>query len=165
MPGWLEEIDLQSTILEQFPHVAHAWRNHYERLHLHTPKGGSGLPYFNMPASYPKYPSRDQVIEYLEAYARTLKQQPLFNKEVTSVRRDGDQWIVATTDTTYNSKNVIIATGYTRKPLQPTWKGMDSYKGTIIHTSKYSNGQPYSGKRVLVGGLWKFSMRDSHLPS
>jgi cation diffusion facilitator CzcD-associated flavoprotein CzcO len=49
--------------------VSANWRGHYDRLHLHTHRRHSGLPGLPMPASYPPYPSRDQVIAYLEAYA------------------------------------------------------------------------------------------------
>jgi cation diffusion facilitator CzcD-associated flavoprotein CzcO len=149
----LEEAGLGATILEQHPHVGHAWRNHYDRLHLHTPRSRSGLPFMRMPASYPRYPSRQQVVDYLDLYAGALRGQPLFNQEVRSVTRDADQWIVATADKDYTANNVIIATGNARKPLRPQWRGMDTYRGSIIHTSQYRNGLRYGGKRVLVVGF------------
>ena len=58
---------IASVVLEQAGHVAAAWRKYYDRLHLHTDKGHSGLPGLPMPKDYPKYPSRDQVVEYLES--------------------------------------------------------------------------------------------------
>src|SRR4029078_7423770 len=56
-------------VLEQAGRVAASWGRHYERLHLHTHKRQSGLPDLPMPAHYPKYPSRDQLVAYLEDYA------------------------------------------------------------------------------------------------
>jgi len=46
-------------ILEADDVVGAAWRRHYDRLHLHTPKRLSALPGLAMPGSWPKYPSRD----------------------------------------------------------------------------------------------------------
>ena len=57
-------------ILEAEDVVAASWRRHYERLHLHTPKGFSALPRPPMPTSWPRYPARDQVVEYLELYQK-----------------------------------------------------------------------------------------------
>jgi len=53
-------------IVEAEDVVAAAWRRHYDRLHLHTPKGFSALPGLPMPKSWPRYPAREQVVEYLE---------------------------------------------------------------------------------------------------
>jgi len=53
-------------VLEKADRIAASWRHHYDRLHLHTHKRQSGLPGLPMPAAYPKYPSRDQLVAYLE---------------------------------------------------------------------------------------------------
>ena len=58
-----------SEILEATDVVGTAWRHHYDRLHLHTPKSSSSLPGLDMPRDWPRYPSRDQVVEYLVDYA------------------------------------------------------------------------------------------------
>ena len=49
---------------------ANTWRRLYDRLHLHTVRALSGLPGYPMPRRFPRYPSREQVVEYLDAYAR-----------------------------------------------------------------------------------------------
>src|ERR1022692_4307859 len=60
---------LKATVLEKENTVGSVWRRHYDRLHLHTDRGHSGLPGMAMPRTYPTYPSREQVVEYLESYA------------------------------------------------------------------------------------------------
>jgi cation diffusion facilitator CzcD-associated flavoprotein CzcO len=52
-------------LLEGSGVVGDAWRRHYDRLHLHTPKSSSGLPGLTMAHQWPRYPSRDQVVDYL----------------------------------------------------------------------------------------------------
>jgi cation diffusion facilitator CzcD-associated flavoprotein CzcO len=57
------------VMLERNHRIGPSWAGHYDRLHLHAPKGLSSLPYRPYPADYPRYPSRDQVLRYLEGYA------------------------------------------------------------------------------------------------
>jgi indole-3-pyruvate monooxygenase len=149
----LEEKGLFPIILEQQPDVAAPWRNHYQRLHLHTPKHNSSLPYFPMPDSYPKYPSRQQVVDYLVDYAKTLKTQPLFYQKVNAVVHNGTNWLVSTSDKKYTADQVIIATGNTRKPVWPKFEGVENFCGSVIHSSSYINGAPYEGKKVLIVGF------------
>lgn len=149
----LEEKGLFPIILEQQPDVAAPWRNHYQRLHLHTPKNNSSLPYFPMPDSYPKYLSRQQVVDYLVDYAKTLNTQPRFYQKVNAVVHNGTNWLVSTADKKYNADRVIIATGNTRKPIWPDFEGMKNFRGSIIHSVSYINGAPYKGKKVLIVGF------------
>src|SRR5580704_8009128 len=112
----LEKAGVDHVLLEREAHVAHTWRNHYDRLHLHTPRGGSGLPGLPMPFSYPKYPSRDQVVDYLEDYAAKLELPPQFGQEVRRVARTPAGWQVETQDQQIACSHVVIASGYTNTP-------------------------------------------------
>ena len=66
----LQQRSIPFLLLEEADQVGVSWRRHYQRLHLHTDKRHSELPFFPYPKEYPRYPSRVQVVEYLEAYAR-----------------------------------------------------------------------------------------------
>lgn len=149
----LEEQGLEPTVLEAEPQVGKMWRGAYERLHLHTPRSASGLPYLPMPASYPRYASRQQVVAYLETYAARLKHPPIFGQTVQSVRAQAGRWHVRTADTEFVAGNVVVATGNTRWPVRPHWEGMDRYGGRILHTSEYRTGEPFRGQEVLVVGF------------
>ncbi|HVW62653.1 MAG TPA: NAD(P)-binding protein, partial [Puia sp.] len=63
---------IEYLILEKQDRVAAPWHNHYDRLHLHTSKGLSNLPYKKFGKTIPRYPSRQEVIDYLEDYQRTF---------------------------------------------------------------------------------------------
>lgn len=141
------------VLLDRASCVGTAWRGHYDRLHLHTNRGASGLPFFPMPRSYPRYPARDQVVAYLEAYARHFDLQPRFGQEVASVRRGEDGWLVETAERRYRAAHVVIATGYTRRPYTPTWPGQDRYRGELLHSSAYKSGASWKGQPVLVVGF------------
>ena len=59
---------MRPVILERGEQVGTSWRAGYDRLHLHTVRGLSGLPGFAIPRAAGRWPSRDAVIDYLERY-------------------------------------------------------------------------------------------------
>jgi indole-3-pyruvate monooxygenase len=140
-------------MLEAEDVVAAAWRRHYDRLHLHTPKGFSALPGLPMPKSWPRYPARDQVVEYLERYKERFALQPHFGETVHRVEWMDGMWKATTSNGTWQSENVVIATGRARIPVRPTWPGMDQYRGDLLYSSQYRNGDPWKGRPVLVVGF------------
>jgi indole-3-pyruvate monooxygenase len=149
----LKRPGIPHLILEQSDRVAASWRRHYDRLHLHTDKKNSELPFVPYPANYPRYPSRDQVVKYLEDYASQFALDIRFNQRVQSVHRDNDTWLVQTQDTLHASPNLVVATGNVRQPLLPAWPGLDSFHGKVMHSSEYTNGATFKGQRVLVVGF------------
>jgi len=144
---------LNITVFEKADNVGSVWRRHYERLHLHTDRNHSGLPGMAMPKSYPLYPSREQVVAYLEAYAARFDIKPAFGNEVVRLRRDGAQWCAETASGAVSAPVAIVATGMASAPYRPSWPAMDSYRGITVHSSEYRNPAPYLNKRVLVVGF------------
>jgi cation diffusion facilitator CzcD-associated flavoprotein CzcO len=149
----LKQSNIPNIILEQSSQVGAAWRRHYDRLHLHTDKKNSELPFAAFPKEYPRYPSRDQLVKYLENYARQFELDIRFNQQVISARHENDQWKVQTQDTLHSAPNLIVASGYARQPIIPAWKGTETFKGKIIHSSEYKNGSGFKGENVLVVGF------------
>ncbi|WP_349631169.1 flavin-containing monooxygenase [Bradyrhizobium jicamae] len=141
------------TVLEKADCVGAVWRLHYDRLHLHTDRRHSGLPGMAMPSNYPAYPSRAQVVDYLESYAARFKVAPSFNTEVSRIAREGPLWRVQLADDAIVAPMVVVATGIADAPYRPSWPGMATFGGEIIHSSEYRNPVPYAGKRVLVVGF------------
>jgi len=140
-------------VLERAGDVGDSWRKHYERLHLHTSKKRSGLAGMEMPEDYPLYPSRLQVVEFLEDYARRFDIKPIFNAEVKTITRDGDGWKVKFGRKSLNAKSVIVAAGNSIQQNLPEWEGMKDFTGDIIHSQDYKNTKAYKGKRTLVVGF------------
>ncbi len=144
---------LDIAILEKSDSVGPVWRRHYDRLHLHTDRGHSFLPDLPMPSSYGRYPSRAQVVEYLECYAAKFDLRPVLNCEVSEVRRRGANWRAEAGDKTVEAPVVVVATGLAGFPYAPTWPGMETFGGPILHSSRYRNPKPFADKRVLVVGF------------
>ena len=64
----LQKQNIEYIVIEKRLQSADPWRNHYERLHLHTNKRLSNLPYKKFDSKIPRYPSRQQVVDYLDDY-------------------------------------------------------------------------------------------------
>jgi cation diffusion facilitator CzcD-associated flavoprotein CzcO len=141
------------VIVDRAATVGSSWRRHYDRLHLHTDRDHSALPYLSFPAGTPHYPSREQVIEYLEQYAQHFELAPHLGEEVRTVRPGNGEWISVTMARTYRSRRVVVATGYNAVPYVPRWPGQERFGGPIIHSSEYRNGGPFRGQNVLVIGF------------
>lgn len=149
----LKRAGLPFVILEQNDRVGSVWHRHYDRLHLHTDKAHSALPFAEFPRSCPRYPSRAQVIDYLEAYARHFELAPWFNQKVTAARYNAGLWEVQTADSTFCAPNLVIATGYCRQASVPAISGQASFRGPLLHSSQYRSGEAFRGQDVLVVGF------------
>ncbi len=149
----LKEKGEELVLLEQHANVAHAWRQHYDRLHLHTPKGPSALPGLEFPSHVPNYPSRQEVVDYMDAYCAKFELNPKFNAKVISIDKSKDGWIVKTEAEAYEAQNVIIATGNTNIPNRIKKPGLQSFSGSTCHSAEYKNGMRYRDKKVLVIGF------------
>jgi indole-3-pyruvate monooxygenase len=122
-------------------------------LHLHTNKGLSNLPFKKFDKTIPRYPSRLQVIDYLENYRKEFDIQPIFHNRVSSVRKESDYWITETDHETFKSKHLVVATGYYGKPKSFRLKGIETFPGRLIHSCDYKTGQNFSNQKVLVVGF------------
>lgn len=155
MAGRMRKAGLDFEIIEQSKKVGNAWHNHYDRLHLHTVKQWSHLPYLPFPEDYPLYVSRQQLTQYFADYAVHFKIQPHFETQATAITKQEDgSWEVQTQNgKIYLAENVIISTGVNRVPNRPEWTGQEKFKGSITHSVSYKNPSPYVGKSVLVVGM------------
>jgi len=149
----LETLGIDYLIIEKHPQIAVPWRNHYDRLHLHTNKRLSNLPYKKFDKSVPRYPAKQQVVDYLEDYCNCFGIEPAFNTEAKRIRKEGEQWITETDRETYCSKYVIMATGAFGKPRPITIKGIETFPGRVMHSAAYKTGKSFSEEDVLVIGF------------
>lgn len=149
----LRRADIPFLILEGGERIGESWHTRYDRLHLHTVKRYSALPFMPFPDSVPRYPSRQQVIAYLEVYAKRFDLHPSFCQPVTSARFQDGAWWTRTPAGDYVSRYLIVCTGFNRKPIVPRWPSEEDFEGSIVHSAEYRSAEPFLGKRVLVVGM------------
>eukprot|EP01147_Barroeca_monosierra_P009486 gene9486-1727_t len=135
-----------------------AWSKRYDRLHLHTVRDISQLPFWGFPENAPTFVSRTYLAKYYQAYA--LFHNVRSNTLVVSTKYDesGQLWSVVTrspdgAEQIYTSKVLTICTGQEAIPKIPHFDGESSFPGRILHSQDYMNGKEFEGKRVLVIGF------------
>jgi indole-3-pyruvate monooxygenase len=144
---------VEAIVLEAGPAVGGSWRNHYERLRLHTVQAESHLPGMPFPAEVPRYPARLDVVAYLEAYAARFGIAPRFDEAVRRVCvGEGGGLVVESARAVYEARAVVVAAGYNRIPNPDRLPGQDLFGGPVLHSSDYRAGDVFIGQRVLVVG-------------
>lgn len=152
--GRMRQANLEFELIEKSQNVGNAWRNHYDRLHLHTVKQWSHLPYMPFPDDYPTYVSRQQFVDYMGKYAAEFSIKPQYGVEIIFIKKEGNYWEARSNkQEKYLAENIIIATGLNSAPKMPTWEGQDAFKGEIMHSNVYKNAKPFIGQKILVVGI------------
>jgi len=148
----LRRAGIEPLVIEAGPEPGAAWRERYERLHLHTPRLLSGLPGRRIPRRLGRWVARDGVLEYLREYADGEGLEVRTGTRVERIERDGDLWRLDIASGPIGARDVIVATGYNGRPLLPDWPGRESFTGELVHSADYRNPASYRGRDVLVIG-------------
>jgi hypothetical protein len=149
----LSRAGIEHRVLERGPDVAHTWTNLYDSLVLHTGKHLSALPGLPFPSATPLFPTRTGLVDYLRHYASRFQVPVDTGSNVATVVRDGDGWILRTTQgKELRAGGVIIATGIVANPYVAEIPNRERFRGAVIHSVEYRRPGPFAGKRVLVVG-------------
>ena len=143
----------EPVVLEGGKTVGGTWAQRYERLCLHTVRRFSGLPFYPMPRSYPRYVPKNMYARYLEEYANRMGLSIGLGQRVEQIRRESREWLVETAQESWSARAVIIATGRHNVPRLPHWAGMEEFTGRILHSQQYDSGREFAGRRALVIGI------------
>ena len=105
-----------------------------------------------------KYPGWEELRRYFDHVEKVLnvKKDVFFGATVIDAQFDqrSDRWVVKTENGRVGTaKYLIVATGFAAKRYLPDWKGLDSFKGELYHSSFWPNeGVDLKGKKVAVIG-------------
>jgi cation diffusion facilitator CzcD-associated flavoprotein CzcO len=144
--------DVPYELLEKADSVGAAWRTRYDSLHLHTVRWLSGLPGAPLPRTAGPWVRRDDLVAYLDDYARRFDIVPTLQTAVLRVDRESDGWRLETSDGTRHAGRVVLATGRSNRPWVPDWPGRASFTGRLLHSAAYREPSGLRGARVLVVG-------------
>ena len=143
---------ISALVLERGGSVATSWRRRYDRLRLNTSRWTSNLPHARYPRTAGLFPSRDDVLSYLEDYAAHNRIQIRCGMLVERVDRDADHWTLTISGEQMRAAHLIIATGHQHTPLIPAWPGREQFNGRLLHSAEYRNPREFQGADVLVVG-------------
>ncbi|WP_432506509.1 flavin-containing monooxygenase [Kineococcus arenarius] len=141
-------------LLDAGPQIGHAWRSRWDSLRLFSPAQYDSLPGLPFPAPIDTHPSKDDVADYLAAYAAHFALPVRLNCPVLRLHRDIDGTFAATTPAgTLSAKQVVVATGPFHSPHVPAIAGRLDPDVMQLHSAEYRNPAQLPGAgRVLVVG-------------
>ncbi len=160
----IRSLGLRPLVLEAGPNRSGSWLGYYDSLHLFSPARYSEMPGHPFPGDPNRYPHRDEVAAYLEAYADRLDDVEIQTRtRVTNVATDGPGFTVSTANgQTLSASGVVVASGSFGNPVRPTLAGAESFQGSITHVADYSSPAPYVGQRVVVLGAGNSAIQVAH---
>ena len=141
------------VIFERADSIGSAWRERWESLTLFTPRRYSALPGLPFPGDPDGYPTRDEVIAYLERYAETFQLPIELNSEVKKLDvGDEVRFRLELEHRTIAADQVVVATGPFQKPFVPKLAQKLSPDLFQTHAVGYSRPSDVPQGTVLVVG-------------
>lgn len=149
----LQRAGLKFLILEASDEATGSWKHYYDSLKIFSPARYSSLPGMPFPGAPDRYPTRNDVIDYLRAYVQHFNLPIQTNTRVEKVERVDQKFhVFAGQPSPFIARSVIAATGAFSRPHQPAFESLANYRGLILHSSDYLRPQPFAGQRVLIVG-------------
>jgi putative flavoprotein involved in K+ transport len=141
-----------AMVLDQADAIGASWRGRYDRLRLNSSRWFSKLPGGAYARGTGIFPSRDEMVAYLESYAERYQLDVRLRTRVERIDRGAEGWIVRTTRGDMDAQHVIVASGYDHTPFIPDWPGRGRFDGPLLHAAQYRNPEPFRDADVLVVG-------------
>ncbi|MEV6273365.1 NAD(P)/FAD-dependent oxidoreductase [Kribbella sp. NPDC051936] len=144
------EAGLRPVVLEAGERAVGSWPKYYDSLALFSPARYSGFPGTPFPGDLERYPTRDEVVAYLDKLAAGLDAEIHTNTRVKTVETQGAGFVVRTAEKEFQAGAVICASGSFTNPYIPDLPG--EFTGELLHVADYRSPKQYAGHRVVVVG-------------
>ena len=152
MGYYLRELGRRFVILERADSIAPAWRQRWDSLTLFTPRGYSSLPGLPFPGDPDDYPTRDEVIGYLERYAETFELPIELNSEVRRLSHESGRFVLDVDGRMVTADQVVVATGPFQTPYVPKLAEQLDSGVWQAHSTGYRRPSDVPEGTVLVVG-------------
>jgi putative flavoprotein involved in K+ transport len=149
---WLAKQGRRFVILEAGDSVATAWRKRWDSLVLFTSRRYDALPGLAFPGDPDGYPTRDEVIAYLERYASQFNLPVETNSHVRALTVREGWFVLDLGERRIRAKQAVVATGPFQAPRTPAWAGSVAPDVFQIHSSDYRRPSDIPDGGVLVVG-------------
>jgi putative flavoprotein involved in K+ transport len=140
------------VIFERGDAIAPAWRERWDSLKLFTPRGYSALPGLPFPGDPDDYPTRDEVIAYLEQYTETFELPIELNSEVRRLSHEEGRFVLDIDGRRITADQVVVATGPFQTPFVPKLAEQLDPDVWQAHSTGYRRPSDVPEGTVLVVG-------------
>jgi putative flavoprotein involved in K+ transport len=140
------------VILDASARIGDAWRHRWDSLRLFTPARFAGLDGLPFPAPRHSFPTKDQMADYLETYARTFRLPVRSGVRVDRLSREGARLVAVAGDRRYEADQVVIAMANYQRPRVPPFAHELAPHVVHLHSGAYRTPAQLQGGPVLVVG-------------
>ena len=140
------------VILDASPRIGDAWRNRWDSLRLFTPAKFSGLDGMRFPAPRNSFPTKDDMADYLESYARHFQLPVRSGLRVERLSRLGQRFLVVAGDQQFEADNVVVAMAGWQRPRVPAFARELHPRIVQVHSFDYRNPAQLQPGGVLIVG-------------
>jgi cation diffusion facilitator CzcD-associated flavoprotein CzcO len=152
-------LGVDTLVIDKHERVGDNWRKRYHSLALHNATDVNHLPYMPFPPNWPTYLPKDMIADWFEAYAWAMEINFWTGTELASGSYDASAgtWKAVVrnvdgTERTLRPRHLVFANGLVGFPRVPELPGLKEFKGDVMHTSAFSTGVNWRGKKALVLG-------------
>jgi putative flavoprotein involved in K+ transport len=140
------------VILDASERIGDSWRARWDSLKLYSPALKDGLPGMAFPAERTAYPTKDEMADYLEAYAARFELPVRSGTAVDELTSEAGRYVAVAGGRRFEADNVVVATGVFRKPYTPGFAGELDPGIVQLHSHTYRNLSQLQPGPVLVVG-------------
>ncbi len=155
----LRQLGIDTLIVDREERIGDNWRKRYHALVLHNQVHVNHLPYMPFPPTWPTYIPKDKLAGWFEAYVDSLELNFWTRTEFLGGRYDDNagRWTVKLrradgSEREMKPRHVVLATGVSGIPNIPAIPTLEAFAGTVLHSSRYEDGDAWKGRNVLVIG-------------
>jgi cation diffusion facilitator CzcD-associated flavoprotein CzcO len=156
----LRQMGVDALIVEKHARIGDNWRERYHSLTLHNEVWANSLPYMPFPPTWPTFVPKDKLAGWLEAYAEAMELNVWTSTEVVGTHFDdaSSKWTVRLQAPDGSVREVqtphlVLSTGGSSGvPNTPALPGQEDFLGEVTHSSRFTSGVRYAGRRALVVG-------------
>jgi putative flavoprotein involved in K+ transport len=139
------------VVLDAHDRIGDAWRARWDSLRLFTPAKYDGLPGMPFPSGS-AFPTKDEMGDYLEAYAARFALPVRTGVRVDRLAREDGAFVVTSGDRRIESERVVVATGAHQSPRVPAIAAGLDPRIVQLHSSEYRGPQQLRDGGALVVG-------------
>lgn len=157
----VRDAGMRPVLLEAGDRTVGSWPEYYDSLTLFSPARYSGFPGAPFPGDPGRYPTRDEVVAYLEKLALGLDAEIHTSTRAMAIEASGRRFVVRTdTGQDFEAAGVICASGSFTNPHIPRIPG--DFNGQLLHVADYRSPKQYAGQRVVVVGAGNSAIQVGH---
>jgi putative flavoprotein involved in K+ transport len=148
----LKRKGIDHVILEGAPRIGNVWRHRWDSLRLFTPAKFDSLDGYRFPAHKDSFPTKDEMADYLEAYAAKFDLPVRVNEPVQRLHKANGRFRLETASGVYEADRVVVAAASYQKPRLPAFASDLDTEVFQMHSHEYRNpAQLPDGPVLLVG--------------